>query len=76
MHRFYNEVFEGILITFIFILVLGYIINFIVGVGWLFFIFKSILFTMTYVILMYCLRAIFESTDNGKGKQNNLFRLN
>ncbi len=53
INRFYNEVIKGIFISFILILVVGYLINFIDGVGWLFFIYKSILFTMTYVILIY-----------------------
>lgn len=53
INRFYNEVVKGILISFVLILVLGYLINFIGDVGWLFFILKSMLFTITYVVLIY-----------------------
>ncbi len=53
INRFYNEVTKGIFMSFILILVFGYFINYIGGISWLFFIFKSMLFTMTYIILMY-----------------------
>ena len=53
INRFYIGVFKGILISFLFILVVGYLINYIGGISWLFFIFKAILFTITYVIVMY-----------------------
>jgi len=53
MNRFYNEVINGIFISFVLVLVIGYLINFIGNASWIFFIFKSILFTITYMVLIY-----------------------
>ena len=72
MNRFYNEVIKGILLSFILILLLGYVINFIGNTSWLFFIMKAILFTITYIILMYNIglnlyeRKLFSSFIKGQ----------
>ncbi len=51
--RFYYEVSQDILIAFILILIVGSFINFIAISSWLFFILKSILFTVVYISVMY-----------------------
>ncbi|WP_445737055.1 lipopolysaccharide biosynthesis protein [Mariniflexile sp.] len=51
--RFFKELFHKTLIVFIIILGIGYIINFIPGNGWLNFLFKSIIYSLIFLLLIY-----------------------
>ena len=51
--RFFKELFHKTLLVFIISIAIGFFINYIPGVGWLNFIFKSLLYTFTFIILIY-----------------------
>jgi len=51
--RFFKELLHKTFFVFILVLGIGYVINYIPGEGWLNFIVKAILYTLTYSLFMY-----------------------
>ena len=58
MIRFFKELFSKSLITFIFVLIIGYFINFIPGMGWINFIFKAMIYSLIFGLLFFNLGMI------------------
>ncbi|WP_159020238.1 lipopolysaccharide biosynthesis protein [Algibacter sp. L3A6] len=61
--RFFRELFSKILITFLFILTVGYLINYIPGDGWINFIIKASFYSIVFIILMYKFGTITYEKD-------------
>ncbi len=53
LFRFFKELFSKTVLTHIFIIAIGYGINFIPGDGWINFLTKCLLYSITFVVLMY-----------------------
>ncbi|MCL5127852.1 lipopolysaccharide biosynthesis protein [Algibacter sp. L4_22] len=51
--RFFKELFNKILISFLFILAIGYFINYIPGNGWINFIAKASIYSIAFIVIMY-----------------------
>lgn len=56
--RFFKELLNKTILTVLLVFVIGYLINYIPGSGWLNFILKSISYSMVYAILMYLMGMI------------------
>ncbi|HMR17126.1 MAG TPA: polysaccharide biosynthesis C-terminal domain-containing protein, partial [Mariniflexile sp.] len=66
--RFFKELFHKTIVAMVLIIIIGYLINFIPGTGWINFIIKSIGYSVIYALLMYKLgiiefeKELFKST--------------